>query len=198
MSASSQAIRMIEAELRETGYTDSLILHDYQYASFGSSGSSAHKVELAAFAQAPPSALTACIGVTTPENNIYDLRSLGAAILIEVEKDAGRRWMNTASGPKLLDVNPVPLSLLFHRYREQWEPGRIFRAKSIGAVDHSAQLDFVDIGLLPALENEAREKLDSLIREVADTANRTYKKIPFRRIARRKSAFPPALCTYNC
>ncbi len=179
MSVSNQAIQLIETELRVTGYSDNLVLRNYPYASLSGSGSSSHKAELAAFAQAPPSALTACIGIATPESSINDLRSLGAAILIEVEKNAGRRWMNTASGPKLLDAKPIPLSLLFSRYRDQWEPNRIFRAKSIGAVDQSAQLDFVDIGLLPALETEAREKLDTLIREVANAANHTYKKIHF-------------------
>ncbi len=142
MPVSSHAIKLIEAELRETGYSASLIIPNYQYAAFDDSGPRSRNAELAAFAQAPPSALTACIGVTPSENSIDDLRSLGAAILIEVENNAGRRWKNAASGPKLLDATPVPLKLLFDRYREQWEPNRILRAKSIGAVDRSAQLDF--------------------------------------------------------
>ena len=42
----------------------------------------------------------------------------------------------------------------------------IHRAKSIGAVDQSYQLDFVDLGLLSAVEGEIHAKLDRLLVEM--------------------------------
>lgn len=173
--AHNQAIELVEAELRNTGYAKDLIYRNYQYAAFSDSGSRSRTAELAAFAQAPPSDLTASIGVTTSKDFIQEMRSLGAVILLEIEGERGRPWVNTADGPRLLlDEAFVPLRTLFQNYREEWQPARIFRAKSMGAVDRSAQRSFVDLGLLPALESEARAKLDKLIREVTQAAVRTY------------------------
>jgi len=55
---------------------------------------------------------------------------------------------------------------LFAKQSGQWKPDAIHRAKSIGAFDLSYQLDFVDVGLLPAIEWEIHVKLDRLLQQV--------------------------------
>ena len=40
-------------------------------------------------------------------------------------------------------------------------PERIHNAKSFGLLNKSFQLDFVDVGLMPAIEGEVHSKLDS-------------------------------------
>ena len=55
------------------------------------------------------------------------------------------------------------LTALFSKYREAWSPRSIQRAKSIGQFDPRYQLDFVDLGLLPAIEGEIHSKLDLLL-----------------------------------
>jgi type I restriction-modification system DNA methylase subunit len=44
----------------------------------------------------------------------------------------------------------------------------VHRAKSLGQAQTAFQLDFVDLGLLPAIEHEVEDKLDRLLRQVVD------------------------------
>ena len=59
---------------------------------------------------------------------------------------------------------------LFEAHRQDWNPEAIHRAKSIGAVDQSYQLDFVDVGLLPAVEGQIHAKLDRLLVDMIKAA----------------------------
>ena len=68
--------------------------------------------------------------------------------------------------PRLLDRFPVEsLPERFREHSHHWTPEAIYRAKSIGRTRRTTQLDFVDIGLIPAIEGEIHTKLDRLIRE---------------------------------
>lgn len=87
------------------------------------------------------------------------------------EGDEVSSWQVYAhKAPRLLDRFPVDrLSETFQRHREEWTPDVIHRAKSIGRIDFNYQRDFVDIGLIPAIEGEIHTKLDRMIQEaIAD------------------------------
>ena len=161
--------------LTDMGYREHLIKHNYSYASFGEGEAMARQVMVAAFAQEPPSALTACIGITSDQTQLHNLHFLGAPVIVEMQNGTGRWWQSKADGLAPLDRSFIPLPQLFQDHKEDWKPDRIFRAKSIGAFEKSAQLDFVDLGLLPAIESEARQKLDELIRMVVARASDAYR-----------------------
>ena len=61
------------------------------------------------------------------------------------------------------DIAVAEFGQLFEEHKDTWRPDAIHRAKSIGAIDQSYQLDFVDVGLLPALEGEIHNKLHRLL-----------------------------------
>ena len=63
----------------------------------------------------------------------------------------------------------------FAQNADNWSPDSILRAKNISAKLQSRQRDFVDLGLLPALEEHVREKLDVLLKDVLTTATKTHK-----------------------
>lgn len=172
----NDALATIEKSLTSVGYARGLIRREYRYAAFDGNGAREATAALAAFAQEPPSALTACVGAVTREQ-VKSALYLGAPVLIEVRDGTGRRWQNTAHGPVVEDAEYMPLRQLLATHAKDWAPERIFRAKAIGPVDESAQLDFVDIGLLPAIEREASDKADALIRGVMDDAVSVYGKL---------------------
>ena len=166
-------VALVDRSLRGIGYREHLIKRNYTYAAFGSEVM-ARSAALAAFAQDPPSALTACIGLTNNSTELRNLRYLGAPLILEISGGNGRRWQSTPDDLVRLDRAFKPLPQLFETYREEWKPERIFRAKSAGVFEKSTQLDFVDIGLLPAIESEARQKLDALIHEIVAAAQEAY------------------------
>jgi hypothetical protein len=57
---------------------------------------------------------------------------------------------------------------LFRRNAEHWRPQVVHRAKSLGRAQTAYQLDFVDLGLLPAIEHEVEDKLDRLLHQVVE------------------------------
>ncbi len=57
---------------------------------------------------------------------------------------------------------------LFQRNAERWRPQAVHRAKSLGQAQTAYQLDFVDLGLLTAIEHEVEDKLDRLLRQIVE------------------------------
>ena len=160
----------VKRGLTEVGYSDLLIHEDYRFADILSPDYSVGTVQLAAFAQHPPSYRNACFGVVVA-NGIRGIplidkcRSLGAPQIFEVARGYVNRWKMTPSGPPVLldHLSPDALPELFDKNRDTWSPAQVLRAKSAGQV--ASQLDFFDLGLLPLLEQQARKKLDRLLRD---------------------------------
>ena len=159
----------VKQELVETGYDESLIQEDYEFADILSPEFSVGNIPLAAFAQDPPSYRNACFGVVTSNGLagsqlVTKCRSLGAPQIFEIHHSYLNRWKMTADGePQFLEQVPAKnVPAMFERNRNDWSPLRILRAKSAGQ-SAASQLDFFDLGLLPLLEQEARNKLDRLL-----------------------------------
>lgn len=164
----------VKQGLTGLGYVGSLIQENYKFADILAPEYSVSSVPLAAFAQDPPSYRNACFGVVSPNGVagptlISKYRSLGAPQILEIHQNHINRWKMTGYGaPMFLEqVKAKEVPALFERNREDWSPVRILRAKSVGD-GTSSQLDFFDRGLLPLLENEAREKLDRLLQETME------------------------------
>ena len=160
---------IVKQGLAGIGYVGSLVQENYEFADILAQDYSVSTLPLAAFAQEPPSYRNACFGVvfangTEGVPQIERYRSLGAPQILEIHQDHLVRWKMTGQEePKSLEQTTLgEVSSLFERNKETWSPARILRAKSAG-VQSSRQLDFFDIGLLPLLEHQAREKLDTLL-----------------------------------
>ena len=171
-------IDTIAEAVRRTGYREEAIVRDYAFADVLDPGGATRTVSLAAFTQTPPSYRSAALaavhgghGATLDWVNAY--RSLGAPLLFVTEHDQVSLWQMRADAPPSVR-DRVPLSdvpLLFERHRDTWRPDAIHRAKAIGAVNQEYQLDFVDIGLMPAVEGEIHLKLDRLLTNTLEAAS---------------------------
>ncbi len=164
----------VKQELEGIGYVGSLLHENYEFAEILAPEYSVGRIPLAAFAQDPPSLRNACFGVVLANglkgpSLIETCRSLGAPQILEVHHSYINRWKMTGQGePRFLEqVKAEDVSNLFEQNRENWSPRRILRAKSAGR-GTASQLDFFDLGLLPLLEQQAREKLDRLLQETVE------------------------------
>ena len=166
------ALQTIETQLRQLGYTSEAIIRDYTFADVLSAAGEPRRVELAAFTQVPESYRSAAFGVVVEEdeNSLITRRALGAPILFSIgQQDVGVWRVGAQGAPRLLErVGLDALPELFARNAERWRPQSVHRAKSLGQAQTAYQLDFVDLGLLPAIEHEVEDKLDRLLRQVVE------------------------------
>jgi len=184
----SEHYSQVKEGLKLLGYKGNLLQEDYGFADIlepaysVEPGCSVRTVPLATFAQEPPSYQNACFGVVISNGQsgiplVSGYRSLGAPHIIEIQQNEIHRWMMTSQGdPKWLEViSPEHIMGLFESHKQDWSPDQILRAKSMGEEDFAAQLDFFDIGLLPLIDGEVQEKLDSLLRRTVASAVEQYK-----------------------
>ena len=164
------AVDIIAKAARSTGYREEAIVRDYAFADVLDASDATRTVSLAAFTQTPPSYRSAALAaISAAGGETLELvkahRALGAPLLFVIEDDQVSLWQVRGDAPprvlERLPISEVPA--LFERLRESWRPDAIHRAKSIGAIDRNHQLDFVDLGLLPAIEGEIHLKLDRLL-----------------------------------
>ena len=129
------------------------------------------QVPLAAFAHHPYDSRSACIAVFDdtfdPEYTVKASRSLGAPVVFSCLPEQVLFWKQGVAGPQLQEQIPIAkLPDFFKRYSNELAPDAIYRAKTWGRFDTQYQLSFVDIGLMPLVEEEAGEKLAELIQRV--------------------------------
>ncbi|MGO9171127.1 MAG: N-6 DNA methylase [Rhodomicrobium sp.] len=184
------AIDIIAKAARSTGYRHEAIVHNYSFADVLVSANTTRKVSLAAFTQTPPSYRSAALAaVSAGSGDALELvnahRALGAPLLFVIEGDQVTLWqVRGQAPPRMLERLPVDdVPALFERYKSAWHPDAIHRAKSIGAIDRNYQLDFVDVGLMPAVEGEINLKLDRLLVDALTAASEAQKeKVPDTRL----------------
>ena len=159
------------------GYREEAIVPDYTYADVLAPDCPAKTVSVAAFTQTPPSYRSAAFaavpaGDGDPQAFANGHRALGIPALFVVNGGHASLWEIRGAKPskyrECLPIDDVPR--FFRENKKHWKPERIHKAKSIGAVDHRYQLDFVDVGLLPAVEGEIHVKLDSLLRNTLNAS----------------------------
>lgn len=170
MTAQNGMIGRIKRNLERCGYSNRLLRMDYVYAdNMGS-----HTVPLAGFASPVHDFRTSCIsvikcqdlaGVRAEQVNKY--RGLGAPVVFVCCNGTmqlwtigreGAVWEGTFANDQLDD--------LFAKRKEDFKPDRLWRAKNLGRVDKDQQLGFVDIGLMPLLEDEMGKRLGGLMKRV--------------------------------
>jgi len=167
------ALFKIEAGLRTIGYRAETLIHDYGFADVLSPAGEEQSVALAAFTQVPESYRSAAFGVISGSHDVEAIarrRALGAPILFSIGDDDIGVWRVGAEGkPRLTERVPFDaIDALFARNAERWSPQAVHRAKSLGQTQSAYQLDFVDLGLMPAIEHEIEQKLDRLLAHVIE------------------------------
>lgn len=169
------AVVAIEREFTRLGYAPAALIRNYTFADFLAEQSIDRRIPLAAFTQTPSSYRNAAAGVIAADGRaiaalLDDYRALGAPLLFVIEGDLIGVWQVRTSGPprQLARVRASDVPSLFSHYEEQWRPATVHRAKSIGIVEPTYQLDFIDVGLLPVIEGQVHRKLDRLLKEVLE------------------------------
>jgi hypothetical protein len=163
----------IERELLGLGYSADALHRAYSFADVLDSAAQTRTVTLAAFTQTPESFRSAAFGVVEHEFDsaaaVMANRALGAPIFLSIDSREVGVWAVGAQAPRLIERVPVDqLSGLFGRYRDSWTPQALHRAKSLDLPRGPIQGDFIDLGLLPAIEQEVQRKLHRIMTEVLD------------------------------
>lgn len=126
-------------------------------------------VPLACFSQRPLDSRSACIVVlnatSSPEDVISACRGIGAPVALVCWSDRLQWWKLSHDavspfGPIILQKN---VAGFFREHREDLSPKTIYRAKTLGRVDVSHQREFVDLGLMPAVENDSGKLIERLL-----------------------------------
>ncbi len=172
-----KALEVIAKATAGLGYRRDAVRKDYLYSDVWGSEAIPRSVPFAAFTQTPPSYRSAAFaaisgGHRDPADLVNEHRALGAPLLFVIEGPEVSTWQVYANGPpRLLGRTPLKrLAAYFRSHKSMWAPDVIHRAKSFGKIDESYQLDFVDVGLVTAIEGEIHKKLDRLLQDaLSDT-----------------------------
>jgi hypothetical protein len=174
-------LQQIEDVLREIGYRDVLLKKKYEYADVIANQYKVGTIDIATFAQTPPSYRNACIGVVVSNDissveHVAQYQSLGAPLIFEITSSTVNRWKITGNGmPELKEsISHENIINAFRNNKSEWRPDRIFRAKALGENSGPVQLDFYDVGLMPLLQGMIQSKLDKLFRGVLTDIIKTH------------------------
>lgn len=169
---------------REIGYRPSWMRECFEFADLYALGSPIRTVDMAVFGQEPLDYRSSCFGVQfsesqeTAEISLGRFRALGAPQLLFVRDDMTERWRvdTTGQGARIDVVPTANLKQIIKSNQRDWNPQAVLRAKAGFEVPSGQQIDFVDLGLLPALEHEASTKIDELVRRTCALAERGSKR----------------------
>ncbi|CUS46511.1 hypothetical protein MGWOODY_Smn426 [hydrothermal vent metagenome] len=173
------AVDSIAQAVHDAGYRSEAVVRDYAFADVLVDANTTRTVPLVAFTRTPPSYRSAALAVVNGDGRravdlVNEHRALGAPLLFVIDHDDVTVWqVRSVDPPRALErIKLADLTALFARNQASWHPDAIHRAKSVGSAGGSYQLDFVDLGLLPAIEGEIHLKLDHLLVETLDLARK--------------------------
>jgi len=163
-NAADSWIRRLRPHIERCGYRPSLLREHYR---FGDT-----EVPLVGFAQEPFDARSACIALANsigqPIESVASYRELGTPIVFRPRSDDLLEWWSQGSSiPVLKEEIPLSrLTLFFKQHQDGFAPEVVYRAKTRGRLAKTYQLDFVDVGLMPLVEQEIGERLARLVERV--------------------------------
>ena len=125
-------------------------------------------IPFAAFAQYPTDSRSACIAVVAessePRRAVEACRPLGAPIVFACHQNTLQWWKQGTESAEYLDSIPSEnLDSFFQANQDQFSPEAVYRAKTLGRVRSEYQLSFVDLGVMPLIEEEVGKELTQLI-----------------------------------
>lgn len=184
------ALQEIAKAMQAIGYREdlredlNLLRRNYHYTNTIVRHQDVHTVDLAGFAQSPPTYRNVCIGVVVSNGLrgaelVAQHRTLGAPLMFEINGTVINRWKVTANGdPEFKEGIPFGnIVNAFDRHRTEWEPESILRAKAIGDIKGTVQLDFYDEDYMSFLEGSNFTKLDYLLHKILTEIDHIYKQL---------------------
>ncbi len=162
------------------GYRDELTRQDYRFTDWFSPNTAQRYAPAVAFGRAPVAYDSACIAVFVPtvETTAADFRALGAPYALEVGDEGIVPWTighdEQLTRPSGNRIAPGAIDRFFDNIENRWKPEAVLRAKNIGTSVGPSEIDWVDLGLIPALESVISEKLDHMLRSALRDAQQTY------------------------
>jgi hypothetical protein len=168
--------------LGRLGYHGPLLQRGYQFTDWFESVTKPFTIPAAAFGRTPTDYDSACIAVFFQDGGCPPLRyrALGAPFAIEVQEDGIIPWLvgheASTTKPAGDQIPADSLERFFSDIEYKWSPGEVLRAKNIGKPVGPTEIDWVDRGLIPALEKEISTKLDRLLREALAAGEKAHRK----------------------
>lgn len=159
----------IKGPLRYCGYRPDLLRADFPFGDL--------TVPLLGFAQPPADSRSACIAVLSelsgardPRFTVEAYRALGAPVVFTCVRDALHWWKQGATSAEYLGSIPAQnVERFFQAHKDQFSPEAVYRAKTWGRYRPADQLSFVDLGLMPLVEEQVGKSLERLVvRSVSD------------------------------
>lgn len=157
----------IKGPLQACGYLDELLKSDFPFGA-------GFAVPLAGFATSPTDSRSACVAVIAatgdPKKAVEHCKPLGAPLIFVCADNALQWWKQGASTAECLEIIPaIQVDRFFETHRREFSPEAVYRAKTWGRFKSEYQLAFVDVGLMPLVEEEVGDALGRLIeRNVTD------------------------------
>jgi hypothetical protein len=132
------------------------------------------RIPIVAFAHSPKDSRSACIAVidniAEPQREVAACWGIGAPLVFAPFENQWQLWKQATQRPQLIEsIAPSELASFFSQHRSALGPISVYRAKTWARFDKNYQLDFVDAGLMPLVEEEAGQKLSGLIERVVTT-----------------------------
>lgn len=161
----------IKGPLRDCGYRPALLQSGFR---FGENVT----VPLVGFAQFPLDSRSACVAVLSagadPSSAARSCRLLGAPLVFVCFQDTLQWWKQGSQSAEYLESIPADkIDQFFGSRQDEFSPDAIYRAKTLGRFKSEYQLSFVDLGLMPLVEEQVGTALGSLIeRSVSDLKGR--------------------------
>ena len=170
------------ANLERLGYRGELLPQPYSFVDWFLLETPKKEIPAAAFGRTPQSYDSACFAILlangkTGAELVNDCRALGAPLAFEVQTDAIMLWKvgrDQSSTMKQLSIPAEDVEQIFQKHKTDWSSRRLLRLKNIGFTPEPRQIDFIDVGLIPALEQEICRKLHELLSEVITEAVKVY------------------------
>jgi hypothetical protein len=166
----------------QMGYRGPLLERNYHFTDWFDSTTEQSTIPAAAFGRTPVDYDSACIAVFFQNGGSPPLRyrALGAPFAIEVQESGIVPWFvgHEASTTQRAG-NRIPadaMDCFFRSIEQKWSPVEVLRAKNIGKPVGPTEIDWVDRGLIPALEKEISTKLDRLLREALAAGEKAHRK----------------------
>jgi hypothetical protein len=175
--------------VKELGYRGELAQTNYEFTDWFEADAPNSRIPAAAFGRTPVDYDSACLAIFLQNGGNAPLRyrALGAPFGIEVQEDAIIPWsIGHDADTTRHAANRIPASALdrfFQSVAGKWGPAETMRAKNIGTSSGPSEVDWIDLGLIPALEAEISNKLDGLLRSALFAGHKTYRRITGRKPA---------------
>jgi N-6 DNA Methylase len=125
-------------------------------------------VPVLAFARPLADSRSACVAVIEAPNEaraaVEACRIVGAPVVFACTEDGLQWWKQGPTAAEFREnIDRANIDQFFRAHRKQFSPDAVYRAKIWGRFQTEYQLEFVDLGLLPIVEQEVGRSIERLI-----------------------------------